>query len=327
MSGDASSVEFNSVNQDLGERLKAERQLVDHSGKNVMTFESALGEVNDPFDWVLKKDLFEKSPVKDFRKMIDTNITSVMALSMVCGVDTGGKFTNLEANVLYALLEARNEVLKIPQKQKQRAISAVASALGTTGAYIEPRALIESIQRLSDLIKASMPVHGGFADGALHIIKAAPLGQKGKEDPTLVRQNALDVSVRNTRYDFAPEAEFFNPATGAIEIRPMFETITYVDNRGVIVLDPNTGNTSDVLQPDAFVRETKHGGLFSLNMNTARHTIDERNSLITAMVKDALRETIAMLGTATPAPEGAQADVGVLTQRRQALEEKLKSLQ
>lgn len=168
------------------------------------------------------------------------------------------------------------------------------------------------------------PLHGGFGDGALHIINGTPLGQTGKDDPRLVGQDAFDLSDQNTRYDFAPETEFYNPATGVTDVRPGFETITYVGERGVLVLDPNTGRVSDIMQPDAFARETnKTGGLLPLDKSTARHTLNEGNPLIMAMAKDALRATIRMLGAATPAPEGAQAAMGVLAQRRQALEEKL----
>lgn len=172
------------------------------------------------------------------------------------------------------------------------------------------------------------PIHGGFGDGALHLLRGTPLGKKSKDDLRLVRQDALDVSNRDVRYDFAPQTEFYNPATGATDVRPGFETITYASDRGVLVLDPTTGKTSDVLQPDAFALETKHtGGLFPLDMNTARHIISEGNPLITAMAKDALRAAITMLDAATPAPEGAQAHMGVLKERRQALEEKLNAMQ
>lgn len=171
------------------------------------------------------------------------------------------------------------------------------------------------------------PIHGGFGDGAVHSIKGTPLGQRGKDDQHLVRQDALDVSKGSTRYNFAPQVEYFNTATGNTETRPGFDTITHVGERGVLVLDPTTGKASDIMTPDAFARETKKtGGLLPLDMVTARHSLGEGNLVITAMVKDALRATITMLGAAAPA-SGFQADMGILTQRRHALEEKLNAMQ
>lgn len=171
------------------------------------------------------------------------------------------------------------------------------------------------------------PLHGGFGDGALHIIPGTPLGQKNEDVPALVRQDALDISKGSTRYNFASQVEYFNPATGNREIRPGFETITYVGERGVLVLNPTTGKASDIMTPNAFARETeKTGGLLPLDMITARHSLSDGNPLITAMAKDALRATITMLGAATPAP-GAQADMSVLANRRHALEERLNAMQ
>lgn len=172
------------------------------------------------------------------------------------------------------------------------------------------------------------PIHGGFGDRALHIIQGTPLGQKGREDSSLVQQDVFDVSSGDVRYNFALPTEFYKPSTGATEVRPGIEMITYIGDRGVIVVDPTTGRTSDILQLDAFVMETKKtSGLFSFDMNTARHTLSEGNPVIMAMAKDALRKTITMLGTVTPGPEGALADMGVFTQRRNILKEKLKSLE
>lgn len=73
----------------------------------------------------------------------------------------------------------------------------------------------------------------------------------------MVRQDAIDVSSVNTRYYFVPKTEFFNSATGNTDIRPGFETITHSGDRGIIVFDPNTGRASNIMQPDAFARETK----------------------------------------------------------------------
>lgn len=185
---------------------------------------------------------------------------------------------------------------------------------------------VDGLAEVASIIQK--PIHGGFGDGVLHIIRGTPLGKKGKHEPTLARQDALDVSDRKTRYNFAPLTEFYNTATGETVIRPGFETITYAGDRGILVLDPITGKTSDVLQSDTFVRETeKTGGLLSLDMSTARHNLNEKNPIITAMAGDALRAAIQMLGAATPAPEGAQAAMSVLAERRQALEEKLKTMQ
>lgn len=106
------------------------------------------------------------------------------------------------------------------------------------------------------------------------------------------------------------------------------QTITYISDRGVLALDPTTGKTSDVLQPNAFARETeKTGGLLPLDMNTARHTPKEGNPLIAAMAKDAVRAAIQMLGVAASTPEAAQTDMGILKERRQALQEKLNAMQ
>lgn len=53
-----------------------------------------------------------------------------------------------------------------------------------------------------------------------------------------------------------------------------------------------------------------------------KHNLSEKNPVITEVAKDALRGAIVLLGTARPAPEGAQAGMGVLAQRRLALEER-----
>ncbi len=172
------------------------------------------------------------------------------------------------------------------------------------------------------------PFHGGLGEGVVHIVKRTPLGQKTKDDPQVVGQNALDVSNEKTRYNLAPQVEFFNSDSGATDVRRRFETITFFGDRGVIVFAPETGQVSDILQPDVFQAMTKKtGGLLSLDMSTARHNLRERNPVITAMVKDALRATITMLGAAKPAEGVSPADMSVLAGRRQALEGQLASLQ
>ncbi len=255
-------------------------------------------------------------------------VDTTEALSKLCRINTAGQFTHLEENTLFGLVQARDMASKITGNEKKPAVARLAFALGVSGAYIEPQALEAAIQRLTDLIKASMPIHWGFGDGVAHIAKGATLGQRGKDDSGLVGQDALDVSSADTRYNFAPPVELFKPSTGTRDVRPVFETITYRDKRGIIVFDPASGWASDIMQPDVFATATeKTGGLLPLDMINARHPLREGNPMITAMVKDALQATITMLGAAKPAEGVSPADMSVLAGRRQALEGQLASLQ
>lgn len=334
MSGDASLVELGTVNQDLGERLTAERQQIDHREENARILEVVLGRPNAEFDWMLQRRPFEKPKVKSWSRMVDIDVTTPMALGMLCGVNTEGQFTNLEANELFILLEARDMVLRMPQGQRQEAISKVANVLGIIGGYIPPKALQESIRRLSDLIKKSMPVHGGFGDGMVHIAYGIPLGRRYKNrDWPLVRQDALDVSDENVRWRFAPMVEFHDSSTGTVDRRREDETITFANERGVIVIDPITDHTSDIMSREAFAAATqKTGGLLAMDMINTRHSWNENNPVITAMTKDALRAAIAILSNAKMIPgEYRPSDVvsdarELVVGRRQILEKKLASL-
>lgn len=129
---------------------------------------------------------------------------------------------------------------------------------------------------------------GGSGDGRLRVSLGAYLGQRREMDPTPVRRVFFDISHPKIRYSLAQKVRYWDTATGDYKLLPEIETITYRNDRGVIVIDPLSERTSDILQPDEFTRRTaNNGGILPLDMANVRHTFRENNPLITSMVKEA----------------------------------------
>ncbi|MDP1722304.1 MAG: hypothetical protein Q8L37_03775 [Candidatus Gottesmanbacteria bacterium] len=129
---------------------------------------------------------------------------------------------------------------------------------------------------------------GGIGDGRPRVSLGVPLGQISADNPTPVQQRVLDISHPQVRYHLAQKVRYFDPATGADKVAPGFETITYKNEKGIIVIDPFSEQTTDIIQPEEFARQTAHsGGVLPLDLATARHTFRENNPIITPMVKEA----------------------------------------
>ncbi|MEK7543711.1 MAG: hypothetical protein AAB557_02490 [Patescibacteria group bacterium] len=139
-------------------------------------------------------------------------------------------------------------------------------------------------------------VLGGVGDGRPRVSFGIILGQRAAEDPTPVQQKIFDISHPKVRYRLAQSVHYWDHATGGQKVAPGFETITYANDRGVIVIDPFSERTSDIMQPEEFARQTANSdGVFSLDLATARHTFRVRNPSIFPFVKEAFNAVEELL--------------------------------
>lgn len=166
------------------------------------------------------------------------------------------------------------------------------------------------------------PMHGGFGEGVVHIVKGNGLGVRAKDDPTVVAQERVDVSNQTTRYVSAEPTPFYNPASGSENNAASgFDLIVTEARGGLVVVDPKAGRVSDVMTPDQYTATAKTAGIFPTEK--LRHRVGAGSPFNDEIAKDAITRTIALLRGAT-APTGT--DPGLLNAKIAGLEASLSSI-